>query len=186
VRRGRLVAAGLFAAWAAHDLEELFTMEATSREMASRAPAWLPVPADVRRDGYSRRHLRTGIAAMAVVVAAAAVDGVRTDGRSPAFRTVLQGFGWHGVGHLALTALTGRYVSGVATSPVVVVPYWLWARRELARAGAPLETSGLASALAVPPVILGALAAARVLTRQSNAKRPVVSRPRQTSTTWGS
>jgi hypothetical protein len=28
-----------------------------------------------------------------------------------------------------------RYTTGVATSPTIVIPYWLWARRALAREG---------------------------------------------------
>jgi hypothetical protein len=28
-----------------------------------------------------------------------------------------------------------QYTSGVATSPTIVIPYWLWARRALAREG---------------------------------------------------
>jgi len=159
------VGAGLFAAWALHDLEELSTMQATSRQVAAWAPAWLPVPGDVRAGGYSRAHVRTAVAVMAVVMAAAAADGVRSEGRSPFFRIALQGFGWHGVGHLAISVVARRYVSGVATAPVVVIPYWLWARRELARSGAPLESSGLASVLALPPILLGSHAVARALTR---------------------
>jgi Protein of unknown function with HXXEE motif len=165
MRTTTVVGAGLFAAWALHDLEELCTMPTTSREMMVRAPAWLPVPEDVRRHGYSRSHFRAAVAVMAAVVAAAGADGVRSEGRSPFFRLALQGFGWHGVGHLAISAVQRRYVSGVATAPVVVIPYWLWARRALARSGAPLESSGLISVLALPPVLIGAHAVARTLTR---------------------
>jgi hypothetical protein len=169
MKRTTLVSGALFAAWATHDAEELLTMGATSRDIAGRAPAWLPIPEDIRREGFSPRHFRAGVAVMAAVMGAAALDGARTGGRSPFFRTVLQGFGWHGVGHLAMSAIGRRYVSGVATSPVVVLPYWLWARRELARDGAPLESSGLRSLLLVPPVIAGAHVVARALTRDQHA-----------------
>jgi hypothetical protein len=107
-------------------------MGSTSREVASRAPSWVPIPADVRREGFAPADYRAAIAVMSAFVAAAAADGIRTEGRSPFFRTVLQGFGWHGIGHVGSTLLMRRYVSGVATSPVVVIPYWLWARRALA------------------------------------------------------
>lgn len=137
----------------------------TSRDLARRAPAWLPIPEDIRRDGCSRRHLTTGIGVMAVFMGAAALDGARSGGRSWFFQTVLQGFGWHGVGHLAVSALSRSYTSGVATAPVVVIPYWLWARRRLAGEGVRMQQVGVWSALAVPPVILSAHAIAHALTR---------------------
>jgi hypothetical protein len=168
MNRTTLAAATLFAAWAAHDTEELLTMQATSKEMASRAPQWVPIPEDVRRNGFSQKHFRVAVGIMAAFVAAAAADGARTRGRSGFYRTVVQGFGWHGVGHLAMAAARRGYVSGAATSPVIVIPYWLWARRELARDGAPLESSGIRSMLLVPPVIIGAHLAARALVRQGS------------------
>ena len=159
------MAGGLFAAWAVHDAEELFTMGSTSRALAAAAPEWLPVPPDIRRDGYSPAHFRVALAVMAAVTAAAAADGIRTQGRSPFFRAGLDAFGWHGVGHVAAALALRRYVSGVATSPVVVVGYWLWARRALARDGAPMVGTGLRSALLVTPVLLVAPGVARALTR---------------------
>ena len=47
----------------------------------------------------------------------------------------LLGFGVHGFTHIAMALAARRYVTGVATAPTVVIPFWLWARRELARAG---------------------------------------------------
>jgi hypothetical protein len=34
-----------------------------------------------------------------------------------------------------VTAALRQYTSGVATSSTIVIPYWLWARRALAREG---------------------------------------------------
>jgi hypothetical protein len=34
-----------------------------------------------------------------------------------------------------VTAALRQYTTGVATSPTIVIPYWLWARRALAREG---------------------------------------------------
>lgn len=167
MRRMTLVGAGFFAAWAVHDTEELLTMGTTSRALAASAPSWLPLPPDIRRDGYSPAHFRVALAVMAAVTATAAADGIRTQGRSPFFRAGLDAFGWHGVGHVVAALALRRYVSGVATAPVVVIGYWLWARRSLARDGAPVTGTGLRSALAVPPILLVAHGVARALTRSS-------------------
>jgi hypothetical protein len=161
--RATWVGAGLFAAWALHDLEELMTAPANSRELAARAPAWLPIPDDVRREGFSAEHFRTGVGIMAVLMAAAAADGARTKGRSPFFQLILDGFGLHGLGHLASAALARRYTFGVATAPVIVIPYWLWARRELARDGVRLEPVSPKAALALPSVLIGVHALTRAL-----------------------
>jgi hypothetical protein len=47
----RLATAGLFAAWAAHDLEELATMSGNSGLLISRLPGWLPIPPSAPGDG---------------------------------------------------------------------------------------------------------------------------------------
>ncbi|GAA2673189.1 MULTISPECIES: HXXEE domain-containing protein [Actinoplanes] len=150
------VAAGLFGTWALSDLEELWTMSRSSRYLLPRLPAALPVPARLRRDGLSQRHVALGIAAMGLLIGAAAAEGVRSQGRSPIFRGVLLAYGLHGFGHLGMAAVAGRYVSGAATAPVIVIPYWLWARRELARHGI-AEVDGPAAAVAIagPAILMG-------------------------------
>ena len=46
------------------------------------------------------------------------------------------GFGLHGFGHLAIAAARrGGTFSGAATAPTMVIPFWLWARKELAKEG---------------------------------------------------
>ena len=164
MKRATWVSAGLFAAWVIHDAEELVTAAGNSRELAGRAPAWVPIPPDIRREGLSQRHVNTAIGMMAVLIGAAALDGARSGGRSCFFQTVLRGFGWHGVGHLAVTALTRQYTCGVATAPIVVIPYWFWARRELARDGVPLCPIDVRPMLAVPALLFAAHAIARALT----------------------
>ena len=126
---------GLFAAWACHDLEELFTMRETSRAVAARMPDWVPIPDDVRQDGLSQQHVNLGISLMGAYIAGVSAVGVRSRGRSRLFRGVLLAFGLHGFGHIGVTAALRQYSSGVATSPTIVIPYWLWARRALAREG---------------------------------------------------
>ncbi|MEP6462657.1 MAG: HXXEE domain-containing protein [Frankiaceae bacterium] len=170
MRKSNWISAGLFGAWALHDVEELLTMARSSKELGQRAPDWLPIPQDIRREGLSQRHINTGVGIMALFMAVASLDGARTGGRSGFFQTVLQGFGWHGIGHLAISGLAREYVSGVATAPVVVIPYWLWARRELARGKVLVVPVQLRAFVAVPAVILGTHAVTRVLTRRPHLR----------------
>lgn len=168
MQRSTAVSLGLLGTWAVHDVEELFTMPRYSRTVAARMPSWLPVPEEVRRDGLSGQALTTAVGLMAAFMTAATVDGVRSGGRGWFFQTVLAGYGLHGLGHLGASAALRSYTSGAATSPLVVVPYWLWARRRLRREGVPLRrVAGPAMAM-TPAVILSAVAVARALTRGSS------------------
>jgi Protein of unknown function with HXXEE motif len=135
MQRTTTVSLGLFAAWACHDLEELFTMRETSRAVAARMPDWVPIPDDVRKDGLSQQHVNLSISLMGAYLAGVSAVGVRSLGRSRLFRSALLGFGLHGFGHIGATVALRRYTTGVATSPTIVIPYWLWARRALAREG---------------------------------------------------
>jgi hypothetical protein len=135
VRPTTRISLGLFAAWVCHDLEEVFTMHENSRAVAARMPAWVPIPDDVRRDGLSQRHVNVGISLMGAYVAGASAVGVHSRGRSRLFRGLLLAFGLHGFGHIGATAALRQFTTGVATSPTIVIPYWLWARRALAREG---------------------------------------------------
>ncbi|MFD7560575.1 HXXEE domain-containing protein, partial [Streptomyces sp. NPDC059835] len=122
---------GLFAAWAVHDLEEVATVARWSRNrvpvLRERHPR---VPERIWRSlgGVDGREFATAVGAMAVVVAAAAADGHRTGGRSAFYQHSLNGFGLHGLVHLAQAAATRGYTPGVVTSPLLVVPFTLWAR----------------------------------------------------------
>lgn len=156
MRRTTKVAAGLFAAWVLNDLEELWTMPASSRDVLQRVPRLVPLPETLRREGVSARHCAVAITMMGAVMAAASVEGARTRGRSRWFRGVLLGFGIHGFGHLASSAVRRGYTSGVATAPTVVIPYWWWARRELAKEGiGGLDRRTLAVAAAGVPLTIG-------------------------------
>jgi Protein of unknown function with HXXEE motif len=139
-KRIRLATAGLFVAWLIHDLEELATMGDTSRILLQKLPDWMPVSSSIRQQGLTTSYLATGIATIGLIVAAAAIRGYRTQGRSAFYQNTLLAFGLHGLGHLALSVLTGGYTSGVATVPVVVL-FWLWATRVLERAGVPSRRS---------------------------------------------
>jgi Protein of unknown function with HXXEE motif len=135
-----LATAGLFVAWMVHDLEELATMTDTSRTMLQQLPDWMPVPDSIRQQGLTTRYLVTGIAIIGLIVAAAAVRGYRTQGRSAFYQNTLLAFGVHGLGHLAVSLLTRGYTSGVATAPLVLL-FWLWATRALEEAGVPSRRS---------------------------------------------
>jgi hypothetical protein len=132
------VTLGLLAAWALHDLEELATVPGWWRRnlpaLRERYPA---VPESVwRRAGsVDGREFAVAVGAMAAVVASASVAGRLTGGRSAAYQSALDAFGLHGLVHLALAGLVRGYTPGSATSPLIVIPFTLWARHRLRRAG---------------------------------------------------
>ncbi|WP_129837785.1 HXXEE domain-containing protein [Streptomyces sp. RFCAC02] len=188
---GAAVTLGLLAAWAVHDLEEVVTVPRWTRTVApglrDRLP-WVPDGVWRRLAATRRREFTAAVAVMAVLVAAAAADGYRTGGRSAAYRAALDGFGLHGAAHLAQAAVVRGYTPGSVTAPLVVVPFTLWARRELRRAGVPAPARPLdavrGAALAAAATA-GAHAAARRLTggrgrpRRSGSVRRVLSRDRR-------
>ncbi|WP_425547298.1 HXXEE domain-containing protein [Actinomadura vinacea] len=83
--------------------------------------------------------------------------GHRTRGSSPAYQAVLLGFGLHGVAHLAQAAAVRGYTPGSVTSPLVVIPFTLWARGRLRRAGMlrPTRPHEAVQSLALAGVALG-------------------------------
>jgi Protein of unknown function with HXXEE motif len=115
MQRTTTISLGLFASWACHDLEELFTMRETSRAVAARMPDWVAIPDDVRQDGLSQQHVNLGISLMGVYVAGVSAVGVRSRGRSRLFRGGLLAFGLHGFGHIGVSAALRQYTTGVAT-----------------------------------------------------------------------
>jgi len=100
------------------------------------------------------------------VMASASADGYRTGGRSALYQTVLLGFGLHGVGHLGMAAATRGYVSGVATSPVIVIPFWLGATRHLRAKGVPAKGPLWIAALSIPASIWVSQGVAHALSRR--------------------
>ncbi|TDT30181.1 uncharacterized protein with HXXEE motif [Streptomyces sp. BK208] len=132
------VTLGLLAAWALHDLEELATVPGWWRRhlpaLRERYPA-VPEAVWRRAGSVDGREFAMAVGAMAAVVAAASAAGRLTGGRSAAYQTALNAFGLHGLVHLAQAGLVRGYTPGSVTSPLVVVPFTLWARRRLRRAG---------------------------------------------------
>ncbi|QYC40482.1 hypothetical protein Nocox_14330 [Nonomuraea coxensis DSM 45129] len=181
---------GLLAAWAVHDAEELATMAGWLRSARPRLEERFPgVPWE--RLEMSQAHVTVAIGLMGGIVAGAAARGAATGGRSPVFRTVLAGFGAHGVMHLAQSALARGYTPGVVTAPVVVIPYTVWAWRRLRAAGVATDGAGRSGAagLAALPLVLGAVhGLAHLLTRARRTEagghgraegRPLRRRPRR-------
>ncbi|MGW6445261.1 HXXEE domain-containing protein [Lentzea sp. NPDC055074] len=158
---------GLLAVWAAHETEEVLTMARWLRDnvplLRQRFPrvperVWARLSEDV-----SPAQVRTAIGVMGLVMAAASAAGARTGGRSPFYQAALAGYGWHGVVHLVQSAGLGRYTPGVATSPVIVVPFAWWAWRELRRSGVSprLGRASLLAGLLFPASLAGAHVVAR-------------------------
>jgi hypothetical protein len=156
MKRTTKVSAGLFATWAVSDLEEVWTMSRGSKDLLRKLPRAVPVPDVWRREGISQRHFVAVVGMMGLVMGTAATLGVRSEARSPVFRGVLLGFGLHGFGHLAMAAAARQYVSGAATAPTMVIPFWLWARKELAEDGiTDVDRTTIAIAAAGVPTLLG-------------------------------
>ena len=105
------------------------------------------------------------------LVAAASARGARTGGADPVYQATLAGFGWHAVPHVASAVVTRGYTPGVLTAPTVVVPFALWARSRLRRAGVPVAPTARAAALFGPLVVVGAHVAASGLLRLADRWR---------------
>lgn len=163
------ISLGLFAAWAVHDAEELVTMAPTSRRVFRQLPDLLPIPQSLRERGLSQKHVNVSLGLMAVPVALSAVAGVKTGGTSPWFRGGLLAFGVHGFTHLLSSVATRSYTTGVATAPVVVLPYWFIARRVLQQHGINSSTRTVAAtALAAIPLTVGVHLISAALLREDS------------------
>ncbi len=129
---------GLLAAWALHDVEELATVQAWLRRsepgLRERFPA-VPEAVWRRLGSVDAREFAVAVGVMGAIVAATSAAGRATGGRSAVYQTALNAFGLHGLVHLAQAAAVRGYTPGSATSPVLVVPFTLWARARLRRAG---------------------------------------------------
>jgi Protein of unknown function with HXXEE motif len=168
---GSAVTWGLLAAWAVHDLEEWATVPGWSRRTASRLSQRYPrVPerawAAMR---VPRLEATIAIGVVGVLVAAAALAGARSGGRSGFFQVVLLVFGLHAIVHVGQAVLARGYAPGLVTALVVVVPFSWWAWHQLDRAG--LVSSASAgywwlAVVAFPPVVIGARLAARGVARR--------------------
>ncbi|MFK4147438.1 HXXEE domain-containing protein [Streptomyces sp. NPDC004065] len=167
-RVGPRVTLGLAAAWALHDAEELAALPGWLRRNTPRLRERFPaVPEAVWRRTASAggREFAAAVAVMGAIVASASAAGQLTGGRSAAYQAALNAFGLHGLVHLAQAAAVRGYTPGSATSAVVVVPFTLWARGRLRRAGAlrPARARDVAVGLGVA---VAATAASHVVARR--------------------
>lgn len=153
-----VVPVGLAAAWLANDLEEWFTMAPWSAKNAhklDRLPVTLPWP----KEGIPARQAHLAIGSVGVCVAAAATLGVKTQGKSSFYRSVLLAFGIHGFAHLGQSLLMKGYTPGVVTAATVVIPFWARAEKCNRRSGLGnytcAEKLGAAALLLSLPGIVG-------------------------------
>lgn len=159
---------GLLAAWALHDAEEILLGPRWVRdhlpELRERFPE-VPEAVWKAMESVDEREFAVAVAAVGAVVAAAAAAGHRSGGRSGFYQAALNGFGLHGLVHLAQAAAVRGYTPGSATSPLIVVPFTLWARGRLRRAGVlrPTRARDLVTGLAVAG---GVTVAAHALARK--------------------
>jgi hypothetical protein len=165
----KAIAAGLFATWAIHDLEEIFGVRYWRTRAIPRLRTRYPrVPEAVwRRAEIETGQMAIAVSLVAIPVGVISVRGVGTGGRSPLFQAAVTAYGLHGAGHVAGSLLVRDYTPGVLTSPLIVVPYAVWARHRLRRIGVwqPLAGRDFAlSLLAVPVLLAGAQALARLIT----------------------
>lgn len=178
MKQSHLAAYGLLLSFLANDGEELFTYQESSRWAFSHAPSWVPLPDELRRNGWSQEHTNVGIALISLHWAGAAVAGLRSDGHSAWFQNAAAAWGLHGFGHLGLCLLRGGYVSGALTAPAVI-GYGAWAWHALRKEGVPCRVSagGIAASL---PVLLAAHAGAEGILRAQRAFRARRYAPRLT------
>ncbi|MFD4954595.1 HXXEE domain-containing protein [Streptomyces sp. NPDC058451] len=151
---GPAVTFGLVAAWALHDAEELATVRRSLRRHVPVLRERFPQVSEAvwrRLESVDTREFAVAVGLVGTLVAAASAAGRATGGRSAVYQTTLNAFGLHGLVHLAQAAAVRGHTPGSATSPVVVVPFTLWARARLRRAGAlrPTRPRDLALGLAL-------------------------------------
>jgi len=137
---------GLLAAWIVHDLEELATMPSFSRQADLPAPLTKVLP-------MSRTEAASAIGLTGVAMAAASAAGAATGGRSKFFQASLMGFGLHGGTHIAQSVVLRRYTPGLVTTPLVVIPFSVWAWRRLRADGVPIAPADRRLNLALAAVV---------------------------------
>ncbi|GAA1678032.1 HXXEE domain-containing protein [Kribbella yunnanensis] len=136
------VAWGLLGAWIIHDLEELATM-----------PGWSQQPGLPKVVRTSKAEAATAIGLTGLAMAAASAAGAASGGRSRFFQASLLGFGLHAGTHVAQSVALRRYTPGLVTTPLVVIPYSVWAWRRLKRSGVPIAPSDPRLNLALAAVV---------------------------------
>ncbi|MFI8404406.1 HXXEE domain-containing protein [Streptomyces sp. NPDC085463] len=149
----------MFLARAVHDAEELAYGPRRLRENLPALREWLPPGGKV-----DERECAAAVGVMGVIIGAAA--GARSGGRSAFCQGAVDGFGLHGLVHLAQAAAVRGRTPGSVTSPLVVIPFSPWACGRLRRAGVP-RPARARGAVAGP-----ALAAGATVVAHGEGRRP--------------
>jgi hypothetical protein len=140
-------------------------MPGWSQRVASRHPG-LPRPflAMLR---ISRLEATIAIGTVGLIIAAAAVAGLSTGGRSAFFQLALLAFGVHSVVHVLQSLVVRGYAPGVVTAVLVVAPYSWWAWLQIRHARV-VNVAGASWSLAVvlfAVVVFGARLIALLVSR---------------------
>lgn len=125
-------------AFALHDLEELLTAEAWGRgasERVRRRLPWLPARlADNLAVTTPQMTIAVGVVTAGVAWTTAFAWRRLDDDLGP-LPAALTAYTAHGATHLLQSTVLREYTPGVATVPVVIAPYSVWAWRTLREAG---------------------------------------------------
>ena len=118
---------------------------------------------------FTKRQLTFAIACVGVVILAMSLLGVRTQGRSKVFQAGVATLHAHVAGHAAGTIAMRGYSSGVVTALLVNLPYSIWARRQMRRAGILWEGSApyIKGIAGFAPVFAAIMVISRTLIRKS-------------------
>lgn len=164
----------LFAAWAAHDVEEALAFPDTCDGLADRTGV------EALRITAAQSWAAVGM--MGIVVAAACWRGTRTHGRSRVYRATVAGLEAHVYTHLAASVAQRRYTAGVATALPIMLPGAVAARHELRRSGSPLRPRDYALGVGLLlPLAFLSQAAARLLPKRNRGSSPRQPAPRPSS-----
>ena len=151
-RLRRAVALSFPVAFALHDLEELLTAGQWGRTAPARIRRRFPRAPErlVEMAAVTTPQMAVAVGVVGVGVAVTTGSALRDlDGELGLLSASLAAYTAHGVTHLAQSALLRSYTPGVATVPLVIAPYSVWAWRALRRAGVPIDDVRLRRHLAV-------------------------------------
>jgi hypothetical protein len=157
-------------AFALHDLEEVLAAGSWGRAAPERIRARFPRAPErlTRLAAVSTYQMAVAVGVVGVGVAVTTRSALRDlDGSMGLLPPAVLAFAGHGITHALASAAYGGYTPGVATVPLVVAPYSLWALRALRRAGVPATAGrrrdGVAAGVVVLGLVLGGQALGRVL-----------------------
>ena len=170
-RRRKAVVLVFPLAFAAHDLEEVLAAPGWSERAAERMGARHPGVARALGNAFpmSQREMTIAVAVVAAGAAGVTAASLRDlDGELQPLRAALGAFSAHSLTHLAASVVFRGYTPGLATVPLVIVPYSLWAWARLGRAGVvgsradAIRAARTGLAVALPLAVFGHLIAREI------------------------